>query len=122
MHAAENDAAVNCTHEKIPMFNAGIYLEDGKTKVGKIEEIFGPIKDIGFSVKMESNMKAKSLDKNTKMFIDPMKLLPLSRFTSMNTTGTVKGEKSPGRGRGGARGGRGGSRGCRGGFSRGGGR
>ena len=40
MHAAENDAVVNCTHEKIPMFNAGIYLEDGKTKVGKIEEIW----------------------------------------------------------------------------------
>merc|ERR1712066_1152774 len=103
--------------EKIPHFNAPIYLEN-KTKIGKLDEIFGQIKSAGFSVKMDDNVKAKNMKANTKVFIDPLKLLPLSRFTSPQKSGGGRGG-----GRGGFGGGRGGGRG-RGGFGggRGGGR
>lgn len=32
------------SHEKIPYFNAPIYLEN-KTQIGKVDEIFGPINE-----------------------------------------------------------------------------
>jgi H/ACA ribonucleoprotein complex subunit 1 len=43
-HACEGEAVTKLTHEKIPYFNAPIYLEN-KTQVGKVEEIFGPINE-----------------------------------------------------------------------------
>ncbi len=33
------------TNENIPYFNAGIFLEN-KTKVGKVEEVLGPINQV----------------------------------------------------------------------------
>mmetsp|Transcript_32414 Transcript_32414/g.81235 ORF Transcript_32414/g.81235 Transcript_32414/m.81235 type:complete len:116 (-) Transcript_32414:395-742(-) len=42
LHACEGEAVCKLTNEKIPYFNAPIFLEN-KTQVGKIEEIFGPI-------------------------------------------------------------------------------
>ena len=33
-----------CTNEKIPYFNAPIYLEN-KQQIGKVDEIFGPIRN-----------------------------------------------------------------------------
>ena len=40
----EDDAVCKCTNEKIPYFNAPIFLEN-KTQIGKVDEIFGPIQD-----------------------------------------------------------------------------
>ncbi len=42
-HICQEDLVCNLTHEKIPYFNAPIYLEN-KEQIGKIDEIFGPIK------------------------------------------------------------------------------
>ena len=44
MHPCEGEAVTKLTNEKIPYFNAPIYLEN-KTQVGKVEEIFGPINE-----------------------------------------------------------------------------
>ena len=33
-----------CTNEKIPYFNAPVFLEN-KQQIGKVDEIFGPIRD-----------------------------------------------------------------------------
>ncbi|VDD74091.1 unnamed protein product [Mesocestoides corti] len=108
-HACQEDLVCNLTHEKIPYFNAPIFLEN-KEQIGKIDEIFGPIKGM-FSVKLSDNLKAQSFKKGLKLFIDPSKLLPLERFTNPTAA----------RGRGGGRGGRGGTdRGRRGGPDRGG--
>ncbi|BHF75492.1 H/ACA snoRNP pseudouridylase subunit [Sparganum proliferum] len=85
----EEDLVCSLTNEKIPYFNAPLYLEN-KEQIGKIDEIFGPIKNSLFS-----------------LYIDPAKLLPLERFLP---------GASQQRGRGG-RGGRGDSRGGRGGRS-----
>jgi H/ACA ribonucleoprotein complex subunit 1 len=64
------------TNEKIPYFNAPIYLEN-KTQIGKVEEIFGPINDAYFSVKMQDGIIATSYNAGDKFYIDPNKLLPL---------------------------------------------
>ncbi|KAL5018687.1 hypothetical protein ScPMuIL_004409 [Solemya velum] len=122
LHPCEDDLVCRCTNEKIPYFNAPLYL-DNKEQVGKVDEIFGSIKEAYFSVKLSDNMKASSFSKDTKLFIDPYKLLPLQRFLPQPRGGRVG--KPGGRGgRGGGRGGFGGRGGGGRGFSggRGGGR
>ena len=42
---------MKCTNEKIPYFNSPVYLEN-KEKIGKVDEIFGPIQDYFISVKV----------------------------------------------------------------------
>ncbi|KAG9150731.1 hypothetical protein Leryth_002896, partial [Lithospermum erythrorhizon] len=104
VHACEGDAVTKLTNEKIPYFNAPIYLQN-KTQIGKVDEIFGPINESFFSVKMMEGIIATSYNSGDKFFIDPAKLLPLARFLPQ-----PKGQAQFG-GRGGGRGGRGGGRG-----------
>ncbi len=120
MHACEGELVVRSTNEKVPYFNATIFLAN-KTPVGKVEEIFGATTDLMFTVKPVDGVVATSFKEKDLLFIDPMKLLPMARFLP-----PAPGEKRPPPpgGRGGGRGGRGGGRGAprgRGGFSRGGG-
>ncbi|XP_058523328.1 H/ACA ribonucleoprotein complex subunit 1 [Ochotona princeps] len=115
MHPCEDDIVCKCTTDenKVPYFNAPVYLEN-KEQIGKVDEIFGQLRDFYFSVKLSENMKASSFKKLQKFYIDPYKLLPLQRFLPR-----PPGEKGPprGGGRGGAGGGGrgGGGRGGRGG-------
>ncbi|KAK6187965.1 hypothetical protein SNE40_005880 [Patella caerulea] len=126
VHPCESDIVCKCTNEKVPYFNAPVFLEN-KQQIGKVDEIFGPIKDFYFSVKLSDSMKAKSFSKATKFFIDPYKLLPLQRFLPQPKGAGVNKRGGRGGGRGGrgdfrGRGGRGGfGRGRGGGFGRGGG-
>ncbi|CAI9724151.1 ACA ribonucleoprotein complex subunit 1 [Octopus vulgaris] len=120
LYPCQEDLVCKNTNEKIPYFNAPIYLEN-KQQIGKIDEIFGSIKDSCFSVKLSENMKANSFKGNQKLFIDPAKLLPLARFLTPQRGGGRgrggRGRGGPGGGRGGGRGGFGGGRGGgRGGF------
>ncbi|KAM4706629.1 H/ACA ribonucleoprotein complex subunit 1 [Discoglossus pictus] len=120
MHPCEDDVVCKCTTDesRVPYFNAPIYL-DNKEQIGKVDEIFGQLRDFYFSIKLSDNMKASSFKKLQKFYIDPQKLLPLQRFLPR-----PPGEKGPPRGRGGGRGGgfgRGRGGGGRGGFGRGGG-
>ncbi|RZC73765.1 hypothetical protein C5167_049244 [Papaver somniferum] len=103
LHACEGDAVTKLTHTKIPYFNAPIYLQN-KTQIDKVDEIFGPIHESLFSVKMMEGIVATSYSSGDKFYIDPAKLLPLERFLPQ-----PKGSQSAFRG--GGRGGRGGSRG-----------
>ncbi|CAN1271829.1 Putative H/ACA ribonucleoprotein complex subunit 1-like protein 1, partial [Linum perenne] len=106
VHACEGDAVTKLTNEKIPYFNAPIFLQN-KTQIGKVDEIFGPINESFFSIKMMEGIVANSYSAGDKFFIDPNKLLPLARFLSQ-----PKGAASTRGGRGGGRGGsRGGGRG-----------
>ncbi|CAA2961500.1 H ACA ribonucleo complex subunit 1 1 [Olea europaea subsp. europaea] len=79
VHACEGDAVTKLTNEKIPYFNAPIYLQN-KTQIGKVDEIFGPINESYFSIKMMEGIVATSYSAGEKFYIDPAKLLPLSRF------------------------------------------
>lgn len=99
MHACEGDLVCRLTHSMIPYFNASIYV-DKDTKVGRVDEILGPINAVMFTVKPDQGVVATSFQADDKLCIDPMKLLPLSRFTNPGSGGG-----------GGGRGGRGGSRG-----------
>lgn len=108
LHACEGDAVTKLTNEKIPYFNAPIYLQN-KTQIGKVDEIFGPINESYFSIKMMEGIVATSYSTGDKFYIDPAKLLPLARFLPQ-----PKGQSQAsgrGGGRGGSRGGRGGGRG-----------
>ncbi|ESQ41818.1 hypothetical protein EUTSA_v10014755mg [Eutrema salsugineum] len=133
LHACEGDAVTKLSHEKIPYFNAPIYLQN-KTQIGKVDEIFGPINESLFSIKMMEGIVATSYSEGDKFFIDPAKLLPLARFLPQPKGQSGRGRglgRGDGRGRGRGRGapmnrgrggplnrGRGAPRG-RGGFSRG---
>ena len=81
--------------------------------MGKVDEIFGTLRDFFVSIKLQGDVKAKSFEKDQMLYIDPAKLLPLQRFVP-------RGDKPRGGGRGGRGGGRGG--GMRGGRGGGGGR
>lgn len=79
LHACEGEAVTRLTNEKVPYFNAPIYLQN-KTQIGKVEEIFGPINEAYFSVKMMEGIIATSYTTGDKFYVDPAKLLPLQRF------------------------------------------
>lgn len=126
MHSAEGEMVCRLSNAMIPYFNAGVYLEN-KAKVGKVEEVFGPINKVYFTIKPDSGVNPTSFKVEDKVFIGTDKLLPLSRFTNEQKGGGRGGAKGAA-GRGGGRGapgrgagGRGGGRGPAGGFSRGGG-
>ncbi|MQL79054.1 hypothetical protein Taro_011494 [Colocasia esculenta] len=78
LHACEGDAVTKLTNEKVPYFNAPIYMQN-KTQIGKVDEIFGPINE-SYSIKMMEGVIATSHSVGDKFYIDPAKLLPLSRF------------------------------------------
>lgn len=102
---AQDDLIAKVDIEQVPYFNAPIYLEN-KQQIGKIDEIFGNIRNFYVSIKLSDNMKASSFEKDAQFFIDPAKLLPLQRFLP-KPPGSV--QKRGGRGGGGRGGGRGGS-------------
>lgn len=82
--------------EDVPYFNAPIFLEN-KSQIGKIDEIFGTLRDYSVSVKLSDNMNASSFVPKQKLFIDPAKLLPLQRFLPQPPKpkiGKKKGDKS----------------------------
>ncbi|KAH7571710.1 hypothetical protein JRO89_XS04G0123800 [Xanthoceras sorbifolium] len=79
LHACEGDVVTKLTNEKIPFFNAPIYLQN-KTQIGKVDEIFGPINESYFSIKMMEGIVATAYNAGDKFYIDPSKLLPLARF------------------------------------------
>ncbi|KAL1517626.1 hypothetical protein ABEB36_001365 [Hypothenemus hampei] len=121
-YSCQDDLVCKVEIQDVPFFNAPIYLEN-KEQIGKIDEIFGNIRDYSVSIRLGENMNANSFQKNQKLFIDPAKLLPLQRFLP-KPPGSV--QKKPSRGRGGGRGGQGnnsfgGRPGGRGGGGRGGG-
>lgn len=121
MHECESEMVCALSHSetKIPYFNAGIYLEN-KKRIGKVDEIFGPIQNVMFSVKPDPGIVAKSFEKDDVFYVATDKLLPMSRFTNPSGGGGGRGGGGRG-GRGGGRGGRGGrSPGGRGGGGRGG--
>ncbi|XP_059489714.1 probable H/ACA ribonucleoprotein complex subunit 1 [Neocloeon triangulifer] len=126
-HACQADIVVKSDIESVPYFNAPIYNED-KSQIGKVDEIFGTVRNYYISVKLSDTVNAQSFKPKQKVFIDPAKLLGLQRFLPQppgaKRGGGGRGGRGGGRGGGGrgggGRGGFGGGRGGGGGFSRGG--
>ncbi|CAG7846776.1 SubName: Full=Probable nucleolar rRNA processing protein GAR1 {ECO:0000313/EMBL:CCA74115.1} [Serendipita indica DSM 11827] len=66
IHAVEDEMLCSSVlKDKIPYFNAPIYLEN-KSSIGKVDEILGPINEVYFSVKMAEGMVASSFRKGDK--------------------------------------------------------
>ncbi|CAH8380921.1 unnamed protein product [Eruca vesicaria subsp. sativa] len=59
LHACEGDAVTKLSQEKIPYFNAPIYLLN-MTQIGKVDEIFGAINESLFTIKMMEGIVATS--------------------------------------------------------------
>ena len=122
MQPCEDDLVCKLENKNVPYFNAMVYKEN-KTEIGKVEDIFGPVSDAYFTVKLGAGMKAGSFKPTDKFFIDPYKLLPIERFLpgKKPARGGGRGGRGGRGGHGGGRGGgRGGFRGGRGGGFRGG--
>ncbi|VDN90797.1 unnamed protein product [Brugia pahangi] len=104
-HTCEDDIVCHNTSGKIPYFNAAIFFEN-KEQIGKVDEIFGGIKDNGFTVKLQDGIKASSFKEAQKLFIDSGRLLPIERFLPNSANkrgkGQVRGTGRGGRGRGGS--------------------
>eukprot|EP01082_Thalassiosira_pseudonana_P012919 g12175.t1.1.5e1746ac g12175 g12175.t1 contig6:1378909-1379829(+) len=98
MHECESELVCKLSHSesKVPYFNAGIFLEN-KKKIGKVDEIFGPINLVMFTVKMDPGVVAKSFEMEDVVYVGTDKLLPMSRFTSPGGGGSGGG-RSGGRG------------------------
>lgn len=104
----QDDLVLKAEIEDVPYFNAPIFLEN-KSQIGKIDEIFGTLRDYSVSVKLSDNMRADSFQAKQKLFIDPAKLLPLQRFLPQPPKAKIGKKKGAGGGAGGGdRGGRGG--------------
>jgi len=100
-HACEGEIICKLTNPKIPYFNGTIFLEN-KSKVGKVEEIFGPIDNSLFTIKLCDGINPDSFKIGQKFHISPDKLIPIQRFQQNNT---LKNSTSAPRRRGGGGGG-----------------
>jgi H/ACA ribonucleoprotein complex subunit 1 len=68
LYPAQDDLVVKAEIEDVPYFNAPIYLEN-KEAIGKIDEIFGNIRDYYVSVKLSNDVKVKSFKAQQKVNI-----------------------------------------------------
>ena len=110
-YTCQDDLVLKAEIEDVPYFNAPIFLEN-KSQVGKIDEIFGTLREYSVSVKLGDNMQASSFIPKQKLYIDPAKLLPLNRFLPQPPKPKGVGKKKKGeRGAGGTGGDRGAARG-----------
>lgn len=66
-HTSQDDLVVKSELEDVPFFNAPIYLKN-KEQIGKIDEIFGTMKDYYVSVKLSDEVKCSGFKVNDKVF------------------------------------------------------
>lgn len=65
-YVCQDDLVCKITIQDVPYFNAPIFLEN-KEQVGKIDEIFGNLRDYYVTVKLGENMKASSFKPQEKV-------------------------------------------------------
>lgn len=65
-YTCQDDLICKVEIEDVPFFNAPIYLEN-KEQIGKIDEIFGNLRDYFVSIRLGENMRASSFKKNQKV-------------------------------------------------------
>lgn len=67
-YPCEGDLVCKVQIDDVPYFNAPIYLEN-KEQIGKIDEIFGTLRDYFVTIKLSENMKANSFTQLQKVYI-----------------------------------------------------
>lgn len=117
LHPSESDMVCRGTLEgRVPYFNAPVFRAgDPKKLLGRVDEIFGPINEMYFTVKVAEGVVAGSLTAGEAISVGQDKLLPLERFLPKPPVKAAPGKKKKTGASPAARGGRGGFRGGRGG-------
>lgn len=67
-YTCQDDLVCKVTIQDVPFFNAPIFLEN-KEQIGKIDEIFGSLRDYSVTIKLSENMKATSFNKQQKVCV-----------------------------------------------------
>lgn len=65
-YVCQDDLVCKITIQDVPYFNAPIFLEN-KEQIGKIDEIFGNLRDYYVTIKLGENMKASSFKQQQKV-------------------------------------------------------
>lgn len=65
-YSVQDDLVCKVEIEDVPFFNAPIYLEN-KEQIGKIDEIFGNIRDYSVTIRLGENIKSVGFKKNQKV-------------------------------------------------------
>lgn len=121
-HACEGLIICNVIGGNVPLLMRSIYQQN-KTKIGKVDDVFGPMSKPGLAIKPDEGVKAESFKAGDKLYADPQQCRATQFFQPRPAA--AKGARPTGQqGRGGANGfkprggGRGGfgDRGGRGGF------
>lgn len=129
LHPCEETVVAQITlKQKLPFPSANIFIGQDK-KVGRVDEVLGPLDDVYLSVKLDNGVVPSAFEPGQKIFTTADKIMPSSRVTEpKGPRGAAKprvGARTPqgrdggsgGRGGfGGRGGGRGGGGGGRGGF------
>ena len=68
---------------QVPKFNSPVYLAN-KTKVGKVDEIFGPVNDIYFTVVLDEGFQATSFNVGDELCLSDDRLLPTRMFLEVS--------------------------------------
>lgn len=79
MHTCEGDLVCKSVLDKVPQFNAFVYLEN-ITQIGKTDEVFGALQNVMFTVKPSQGVVASSFKPGDLVYIAPEKTLPFERF------------------------------------------
>ena len=65
-HTSQDDLVIKSEIEDVPFFNAPIYLSN-REQIGKIDEIFGTIRNYYVSVRLSDEVKVNSFQVNDKV-------------------------------------------------------
>lgn len=80
MHPCEEYVILkNTVEQKVPIFNRPLYLEN-KTKIGVVDDVFGPINEFMFSVKCDTGVKPDSFKEGQTLYMNPEHFLWMNRF------------------------------------------
>jgi len=93
VHATEGEMVCKSTHEKIPYFNAPIYLQN-KEQIGKVEEVLGPIKEVVIILLIAINWRQligvfylhSTLPSRWARALSPTRSRPTTRSSSARTS------------------------------------
>jgi H/ACA ribonucleoprotein complex subunit 1 len=117
LHPCEDTVLCQITlKQKLPFPSAIIYLGENQ-KVGRVDEVLGPLDDVYLSIKLDNGILPSSIKPGQKIFTTGDKIMLASRVTEPKKSGGPRGASKPRGGpaqfgnRGGDRGGRGGARG-----------
>lgn len=78
-HACEGMLICHVTGSNVPLLMRSIYLQN-KNKIGKVDDVFGPMSKPGLAIKPDEGVKAESFKAGDKLYADPQQTRPTTFF------------------------------------------